>query len=199
MNQDWNHFAGDLLRHSRNQAGLTQRDLAVQAGVSASEVARIESYRVQPSIPVLGRLLDAIGLGVVLSGEYVDNRSNARETADSIGQALAANDEHRAFLTWLVLLDDLKAVTSVRLVVLIQDPPRTTGDSRYDALIAGLVEYVCMARGIVPPTWVDDSWRTTEGWCISGISDLAEIERRESPPPFSKRGVYLVEQSLSRA
>jgi hypothetical protein len=144
-------------------------------------------------------LLDAIGLGVTLTSEYVDNRSNAKETAKSIGQTLAANNEHRAFLTWLVLLDDLKAVTSVRLVELIQDPPTTTGNSRYDALIAGLVEYVCLTKGVAPPTWVDDPWRTTEGWCISGISDLAEIERKESPPPFSKRGVYLVEQSLTRA
>ncbi|MHB8190586.1 MAG: helix-turn-helix domain-containing protein [Ferrimicrobium sp.] len=199
MNQDWAHFAGDLLRHSRNQAGLTQRDLAARAGVSVSEVARIETYRVQPSIPVLGRLIDAIGMGITLTSQYIDNRSSVTETAESIKQALAANNEHRAFLTWLVLLDDLNAVAPVRLSELVKDPPTTTGDSDYDALIAGLVEYVCLAKVVDPPAWVDEPWRTTQDWYISGIPGLAELERKESPHCFARRGVYLVEQSLSRA
>ena len=199
MDQNWAHFAGDLLKHSRSQAGLTQRELAAKAGVSNSEVARIESYRVQPSIPVLGRLLDVLGLGVGISGEYRDNRASANGIAESIKAEVAANNDQRAFLAWLVLLDDLSAVTSVRLLELVRDPPLPTGDSRYDELIAGLVEYVCEAKAVDPPPWVDEPWRTTEQWYVSGLPGLYEFEREESPPPFAKRGVYLLERSLSRA
>lgn len=59
MENEWTRFAGVLLKHSRAQAGLSQRKLAALAGVSVSEVARIETYWVQPSIPVLGKLLDS--------------------------------------------------------------------------------------------------------------------------------------------
>ena len=199
MDRNWTHFAGDLLKHSRAQAGLTQRALAEKAGVSNSEVARIETYRVQPSIPVLGRLLDAIGLGVELSGEYIDNRASAKGIAESIKAEVAANNDQRAFLTWLVLLDDLSAVAPVRLLELVREPAPPTGDSRYDALIAGLVEYVCQAKAVDIPVWVDEPWRATEEWYVSGIPGLYGFEREESPPPFAKRGVYLLERSLSRA
>ncbi|WP_298346968.1 helix-turn-helix transcriptional regulator, partial [Ferrimicrobium sp.] len=77
MTDKWSCFAGDLLKRSRAQAGLSQRQLAALAGVSNVEVARIESHRVQPSIPTLGRLLDVCGSGVELSGRYVDNRVDA--------------------------------------------------------------------------------------------------------------------------
>jgi len=199
MEYRWTRFAGDLLKHSRAQAGLSQHQLAVLAGVSNAEVARIETYRVQPSIPVLGRLLDAIGLGVKLSGEYIDNRVSARETAESIKIEIAANNDQRAFLNWLILLDDLNAVTPVRLLELVEDPATPTDSSDYDALIAGLVEHVCQQKGVQPPDWVGETWRSTEEWYVSGIPELYEFEREESPSPFAKRGVYLLERSLSRA
>lgn len=135
MNQDWSHFARDLLKQSRARAGLSQHKLAVLAGVSNAEVARIETYRVQPSIPVLGKLLDAIGLGVQLLGEYIDNRVSAREAAESIKKEIAASNDQRAFLNWLILLDDLNAVTAVRLLDLVCDPAPPTGSSHYDALM----------------------------------------------------------------
>jgi len=74
-----------------------------------------------------------------------------------------------------------------------------TESSNYDALIAGLVEHVCQQKGVQPPDWVDETWRSTEEWYVSGIPELREFEREESPSPFAKRGVYLLEQSLSRA
>lgn len=199
MTQEWKYFAGDLLKRSRAQAGLSQHKLAVLAGVSDASIARIETYRVQPSIPVLGRLLDAIGLGVKLSGEYIDNRVNARETAESIKKEISVHNDQRAFLNWLILLDDLNAVTPVRLLELVEDPAAPTGSSDYDALIAGLVEYVCREKDLQPPVWVDEPWRTTEEWYVSGIPELYELERKESPLPFAKRGVYLLERSLNRA
>lgn len=199
MKQHWSHFAGDLLKHSRAQAGLSQHKLAALAGVSDSEVARIETYRVQPSIPILGRLLDAIGLGVTLSGEYIDNRISAKTTSESIRERLSESDEEGAYRTWLILLDDLEAVTPVRLLELVRDPAIPTSESRYDALTAALVEYVCQNKSVEPPGWVYEPWRNTDEWYVSGISALRELEVEESPKPFAKRGVYITLADLSHA
>lgn len=199
MNQDWSHFAGDLLKQSRARAGLSQHKLAVLAGVSNAEVARIETYRVQPSIPTLGRLLDAIGLGVKLSGEYIDNRVDARSISESIRERLAENDHEGAYRNWLILLDDLEAVSPTRLLELVANPALPTGESRYDALLAALVEYVCRTEAVEPPLWVNEPWRTTDQWYVSGISALRELEAEESPEPFSKRGVYITLADLSHA
>lgn len=55
-------IAADLVREARRRRGLSQRQLADQAGVAQSPFARIESGRQQPTLPVLARLLEAAGL-----------------------------------------------------------------------------------------------------------------------------------------
>ena len=47
---------------AREQAGLSQRKLAERAGMTQSEIARIESGNPEPSIPTLQRLLAGAGL-----------------------------------------------------------------------------------------------------------------------------------------
>lgn len=195
MKTVWTHFAGDLLRHSRAQVGLTQHQLAILAGVSDSEVARIETYRVQPSIPVLGRLLDI--LGVTLSGEYNDSRIDARSISNSIRERLLDSDEEGAYRTWLILVDDLDAVTPIRLLELVRDPAIPTGQPHYDALVAALVEYACRNKSVEPPVWVFEPWRVTEGYYVSGIPALHDLERAESPEPFARRGIFISRADLS--
>jgi transcriptional regulator with XRE-family HTH domain len=46
---------------AREEAGLSQRELAERAGVAQSEIARIESGKREPSIPTLQRILAGAG------------------------------------------------------------------------------------------------------------------------------------------
>ena len=54
--------AGTLLILARQEAGLSQRELAERAGVTQSEIARIESGKREPSIPTIQRILAGAGL-----------------------------------------------------------------------------------------------------------------------------------------
>lgn len=53
--------AGRLVRRAREEAGLSQSQLAERAGVTQSVVSVYESGRRQPSLPMLERLLEATG------------------------------------------------------------------------------------------------------------------------------------------
>ena len=57
-----NNQFGELVKTYREGLGLTQRALAHQLRVEASHVAFIESGRRKPSLKLLGRLADALGL-----------------------------------------------------------------------------------------------------------------------------------------
>lgn len=61
-----------LLRHTRRCAGLSQRELALRAGVSQPAVARLESGRHRPSLTTLERLLSACGQRLVLCSVPVE-------------------------------------------------------------------------------------------------------------------------------
>lgn len=47
---------------ARRQAGLSQRALATATGVSPSTIARIEKGRMEPTVALLTRLVEACGL-----------------------------------------------------------------------------------------------------------------------------------------
>lgn len=50
-----------MLRHSRRQAGMTQRELAEAAGTPQSTIGRIETGRLNPTLDNLRHLLRAAG------------------------------------------------------------------------------------------------------------------------------------------
>ncbi|MFZ0890106.1 MAG: helix-turn-helix transcriptional regulator [Candidatus Binataceae bacterium] len=53
---------GQVLRERRRALGLTQRVLAKKLGVKGSHVAYLESGQRKPSLALLGRLVDTLGL-----------------------------------------------------------------------------------------------------------------------------------------
>jgi len=53
---------GEVLRHKREILGLTQRELARQLGVKSSHVTYLESDRRRPSLGLLSRIADVLGL-----------------------------------------------------------------------------------------------------------------------------------------
>jgi len=71
----------DLVRYTRQKAGLSQRALAERAGVTQATVARIEKGEIDPRSNTVARLLRACGYeleAVPLSGVGID-RSAIRE------------------------------------------------------------------------------------------------------------------------
>ncbi len=53
---------GTLIREARHALRLTQRDLAAMVGVKASHIAYIEAEQRNPSLALLRRLADTLGL-----------------------------------------------------------------------------------------------------------------------------------------
>lgn len=55
---------GYRLRIIRHRAGLSQRALAKQAGITNSTISLIESGKISPSVGALKRILDAVPMGL---------------------------------------------------------------------------------------------------------------------------------------
>jgi HTH-type transcriptional regulator / antitoxin HipB len=53
---------GEAVRHRREELGITQAQLAERAGLQQPAVARFETGGTMPTIPMLERLADALGL-----------------------------------------------------------------------------------------------------------------------------------------
>ena len=66
-----------LLRRAREAASLTQRQLAERAGMSQSVIAGFESGRRQPRIDQVARIMEALGLQLLLATEPLWARVDA--------------------------------------------------------------------------------------------------------------------------
>ena len=103
---------GDFIRERRLAKGLSKRQLAEKAGISHSEVHRIENgERQNPSVPMLIALANALGIPqddiLVLAGYKIDDDSipliervfpdlktpKQQETAQKIVDGLSRNSQ----------------------------------------------------------------------------------------------------------
>lgn len=90
--------ASAFLQLARVRAGLSQRELAERAGVSQSEIARIESGKREPSIPTLQKILAGADMELRFRLEKRDDHDRvlaARHARRSPSEKAAVEERHR--------------------------------------------------------------------------------------------------------
>jgi transcriptional regulator with XRE-family HTH domain len=73
---------GSVVKEARDGARMTQRELATAVGVKASHIAYLENGRRRPSIPLINRLAETLGLSarelLVLAHPEAENMVEGR-------------------------------------------------------------------------------------------------------------------------
>lgn len=90
--------ASAFLQLARLEASLSQRELAERAGVTQSEIARIESGKREPSIPTLQKILAGAGLELRFRLEKLDDHDRVlatRHARRSKSEKEAVEERHR--------------------------------------------------------------------------------------------------------
>ena len=90
--------ASAFLKLARLEGGLSQRELAERAGVSQSEIARIESGQREPSIPTLQKILAGAGKELRFRLVELDDHDRvlaARHARRSRSEKAAVDQRHR--------------------------------------------------------------------------------------------------------
>ena len=198
--------ASSVILKLRKENGFTLRSLAERAGTSSATLSNYELGIKEPRLSTLERLVEASGskllveiIPATINGRWNDARVSAAESSYRVAKAIRDNKEETAFRFCLELIDDLKAVTPYRLEQLTRDAPPFTGDSRYDALVAAIVEDACVSWGAPTPPWVYETARSVERWYVTDIESLHGEADRETPPIYRRHGIFILEDEFSRA
>jgi transcriptional regulator with XRE-family HTH domain len=191
---------GELLRQARLDAGLSLRALGDRASTSAATLATYEAGRKEPRISTLQRLVDATGGALVLEVQGLHRRwPSAQATAGAITAALRDSDERQALRTALDFLDRIRGADPREHVDLVTAPAPLCGDTRFDALIAAIVEDECATAGVLIPAWTSEAERFVRPfWFVSGIPDLHASALAHTPIAYARHGVFTAEDELSR-
>lgn len=126
--------------------------------------------------------------------------NTVRQLADEISNCLAKGDPNAATRLAFRILERYDKSDWETRARIAREQPETTGSDRYDALLAGIVEYACASHGVVAPNWVNDqTYFLDQWWFVSGMITLHANALVHSPISLARRGVFVTEGALEYA
>jgi hypothetical protein len=125
-----------------------------------------------------------------------------RDTAVRLSVSLREGDSDDTLLRHVVQAsDDFRALTDDAARVAFLGEPDTTGDTRFDALLAGLAVHLAREAGMgTTPTWTRDPGRYVEPIWWFGLpegSGLQAFTYQRTPSCFRARGVMFNVDNLA--
>lgn len=184
------------LRARRLAAGLTAKQVARVAGTSESNVAAYERGAKRPSPRTLERLTAAIAAGkespIYVYG-FVTVASAAVGIRAGIRKGWPTDDLFRVVIECINNSESLKTEADLAI---FYARPSTTGDPRWDALLAGVIEHRFRVTGQDPPAWVAEIRPLDAVWYVAGIRGMYDWALENTPPELKARGIVLDGRSL---
>jgi transcriptional regulator with XRE-family HTH domain len=187
--------AAEVVKASRENAGLSMRALAVRAEVAYTTVQRIEQGSMDPTVGMLSKLLAAMGEELALESKAVDipeiaNLTDAWHT-DKTGQQWPDFTRLRAFLDYLSWYPELKGAATLRA-------PKDSGSELMNNLLAAMAEKICDDAGISRPSWSKKVPPLKREWAAPMTPKMREAALLSAASQFLKRGIVVSSNSLWR-
>ena len=119
------------------------------------------------------------------------------ETANQIRRCLAIGD-HPEALRWVAqFVAEFQRASLADRARLVADEPAGTGDRRWDAMLAGVVEHLCFHHELAPPSWTLQPDRfLDQWWFVTPYVSLHPSAFVETPAALANRGVFIHGSSL---
>ncbi len=174
---------------------MTAAQVARVTGTSESNIAAYERGDKAPGPPTLQRILDAIDAGSE-SPIYRHRLVTAPQAAAAIRRGLRGGWTSRELLRVVrEQRSNARWVSSPIDVQVFFARPATTGDRRWDALLAGSTEEMAIRSGLPVPAWTERV-RLATTWCVSDVPAFHDYLAAHSPEPFRSRGVMIDPDAL---
>ncbi len=184
------------LRAALRSSGLSLRGFATALGTSHS---RLSSYLNGTASPSAAFFLRARRLGAELGKASARGWMTPQSTRQAMKAAVTQGDERWAFKVATQARDQVREMLTIpgTPVAAWETRPGTTGDDRWDALLAALVAHEFAAAGQTPPAWTE--LRSAHEWVMPNLL-LADADIREATPDWlAERGIYIADRDLITA
>ncbi|MGI8684968.1 MAG: helix-turn-helix transcriptional regulator [Acidimicrobiales bacterium] len=181
----------------RRRAGLTQQALAELASTTQSTIAAYEAGAKEPSAETMTRIARAAGFAV--TWDLAPASSLLVRTVQTVGDLLWERAPKEGFRLIADLAARLDRLLPADFTNETRQDPGSTGDRRWDALVAGVVERAAHRADARAPSWTAAPGRFLDAWWfVSPYGTLHASALVESPPELANRGVFVHESSLAR-
>lgn len=125
--------------------------------------------------------------------------ATASEIADDIRANLAADDEFHALRMLVDGINRLPEAQKAGRLDEALEEPRTTGDARWDALLAAAILYQLHQMGESGPHWTVKEPLEKFWWPIQAGAGRANYDLATAPAELARLGIFLSERDFTAA
>lgn len=181
----------------RRRAGLSQRRFAARAGLSFRTVQLLERNAQDARMSTIARAARALGC-------------RAGAVTEAIAAVVLPPEEDVAQLSrrlvegknqdWKIYLFDFIDAFRRRPrrdTISFEPDPRLAG--RMLALLASVVEQLCVEKKMSAPLWCSGAGALPSPWFVSDMENLKAMALAESPVRFRRRNIFVLANFMSRA
>ncbi len=109
-------------------------------------------------------------------------------------------DADRRWSLLLEFIEEYEHEPAPRRPSLVEVEPGGTNDAHWDALLAGIAEWLAARDGFSAPSWVGTPERTLgDPWSPYELASLRRLDANHAPPEMRRHGVLLDPYDLARA
>ena len=187
------------IRAARRARGLTQAQLAARAGVGRQWLVALEKGHDRAELGKVISVMNALGLTLTTREDTPPPAGRtwltAADAADAIRDELDRSDTDFALRLLGRALHEFGQLTDpADQAVFLAEPP-STGDHRWDTLLAATIRGACRRAGVRAPDWT----RTrplTSWWFPVYDPVLTARTMQRTPVDLSTKGIWLDERAL---
>ena len=204
LSADGTRTAADLARSTGHPPSSVAREVArlVDAGlVRTTPRGKSQLLSVDYRDPFMAAVRDAFAAESVIAAEHDrDLRwwSTMPEVAERVRDALADGDTAWAMRVLCDAVNQIPLVAALDGLDAMLAAPGTTGDERWDALLAGAVRYRLRLLDLPAPVWTErdplPAW-----WWPGGRGARAVLAMPSTPPELSRLGIWFDARNLTTA
>jgi hypothetical protein len=117
------------------------------------------------------------------------------------GELRGESSEELRWRLLLGFLDEYRFATDDQRCVLLAEEPVSTGDKRWDVMLAAVAEHLSFQDDRAAPVWVRGAGREWLGsvWWVVPLASSRPWSLAHSPAAFRRRGIFLHPDDLAVA
>lgn len=193
---------GAAVRAARRARGWTQATLAEHAGTSRQWVSAFEQGRERAELGMALRVVAAIGLSLETATAQPPDAPRHQLTARSLGREIRREleDGDTTFALRLVgqAVAELRGLHEPGELAAFLAAPPSTGDPRWDTLLAAVVARECRLRGLPRPRWTNVP-PLQQFWFPDDDPILNARTMQRTPLDLRNKGIWLDGRALETA
>jgi len=179
---------------AQKKGTFSERRFANEVGLSRVSLRNLLNRDQNITIKTMVKAVDCLGRNLHVLATSDD--TNTELSTLAVGYSVVRDGFDSWKIHFMDFVDEFRRTLDPQLVLLA--PPRDL-DEKLKALLASIAIKLCEDNGMDAPSWAEKMYFLERPWFVSGMQSLKATAIVESPLPFRRNNIFVLDNFLERA